>query len=105
MRDRYRIEWLEPAKENVREIVFFLIDKAPLVAIGIQEEFDKQLAILEEFPHICQENAFFTDIFDFKIKGLPYIVAYKIFPEKHTVEILAVVHERENRANPKHYRF
>lgn len=37
MRDSYRIEWLEPAKQNLRDIVFYLIDKAPLVAIGIQE--------------------------------------------------------------------
>lgn len=105
MRDKYRIDWLEPAKQDLRDIVFYLIDKAPLVAIGIQEEFEKQLAVLEEFPHISQENAYFADVFDFKIKGLPYVVVYRILSEKHSVEILAVLHERKNRANPKHYSF
>lgn len=105
MRDSYRIEWLEPAKQDLRDIVFYLIDRAPLVAIGIQEEFDSQLSILEKFPHISQENAYFDDVLDFKIIGLPYVVAYKIFPEQRTVEILAVLHERKNRADPKKYRF
>lgn len=105
MRDRYQIVWLEPAKQDLRDIVFYLIDKAPLVAIGIQEAFDSQLIILEEFPHISQENAHFDDVLDFKINGLPYIVVYKIFSESRTVEILAVLHERKNRADPKNYRF
>ena len=105
MRDSYRIVWLEPAKQDLRDIVFYLIDKAPLVAIGIQEEFDNQLRILEKFPHISQESAYFDDVLDFKINGLPYVVAYKIFPENHTIEILAVLHERKHRGNPKSYRF
>ncbi len=62
MRDSYRIEWLEPAKQDLRDIVFYLIDKAPLVAIGIQEEFDSQLSVLEKFPHISQENAYFDGV-------------------------------------------
>ena len=105
MRDSYRIEWLEPAKQDLRDIVFYLTDKAPLVAIGIQEEFDCQLSILEKFPHVSQENAYFDDVLDFKIKGLPYVVVYKIFPERRAVEILAVLHERKNRADSKNYRF
>ncbi len=105
MRDKYRIEWLEPAKQDLRDIVFYLIDKAPLVAIGIQEEFDRQLTVLEKFPHISQENLYFDDVSDFKINGLPYVVVYKVFPERRVVEILAVLHERKNRANPKNYRF
>ena len=103
MRDSYQIIWLEPAKQDLRDIVFYLIDKAPLVALGIQEEFDRQLTVLEKFPHISQENAYFEDVLDFKIKGLPYLVAYKVFPEKRTVEILAVLHERKNRADQKNY--
>jgi len=105
MRDKYQIEWLEPAKQDLRDIIFYLIGKAPLVAIGIQEEFDDQLTVLEEFPHISQENAYFDGVSDFKINGLPYVVVYKVFPERHVVEILAVLHERKNRANPKNYRF
>lgn len=105
MRDRYRIVWLEQAKQDLYDIVFYLIDKAPLVAIGIQEEFDKQLIMLEEFPCISQENVHFDDVFDFKIIGLPYVVVYKVFSESRTVEILTVLHERKNRANPKNYRF
>ena len=104
MRDSYRIVWLEPAKQDLRDIVFYLIDKAPLVAIGIQEEFDSQLSILEKFPHISQENAYVEGILDFKIKGLPYVVVYKVFPERRAVEILAVLHERKNRADSKNYR-
>src|ERR1017187_6104800 len=105
MRDSYRIEWLEPAKQELRDIVFYLIDKAPLVAIGIQEEFDSQLSVLEKFPYISQENAYFDGVLDFKIKGLPYVVVYKVSPERHAVEILAVLHERRNRADTKNYRF
>ena len=105
MRDSYRIEWLEPAKQDLRDIVFYLIDKAPLVAIGIQEEFDSQLTVLEKFPHISQENAYFDGVLDFKIKGLPYVVVYKVFPERRSVEILVVLHERRNRADSKNYRF
>ncbi len=105
MRDSYRIDWLEPAKQDLRDIVFYLIDKAPLVAIGIQEEFDSQLSVLEKFPHISQENDYFEGVLDFKIKGLPYVVVYKVFPEKRAVEILAVLHERRNRADSKNYRF
>jgi plasmid stabilization system protein ParE len=103
MRDKYHIEWLESAKQDLRDIIFYLLDKAPLAALGIPEEIENQLAILEDFPHISQENAHFEGILDFKIKGLPYIVAYKIFPDRHTVEILAVLHERQNRANPQNY--
>lgn len=105
MRDRYRIEWLESAKQDLRDIVFYLIDKAPLVAIGIQEEFDVQLGVLENFPHISQESAYFEGVFDFKIKGLPYVVAYKVFPEKRAVEILAVLFERKNRSDHHNYRY
>ena len=105
MRDSYRIEWLEPAKQDLRDIVFYLIDKAPLVAIGIQEEFDSQLSVLEKFPHISQENACFDGVLDFKIKGFPYVVVYKVSPEKRAVEILAVLHELKNRADSKSYRF
>ena len=105
MHDSYRIEWLVTAKQDLRDIVFYLVGKAPLVAIGIQEEFDNQLSVLEKFPHISQENDYFDDVFDFKIKGLPYVVAYKVFPERSTVEILAVLHERKNRADSKNYRF
>lgn len=105
MRDSYRVEWLEPAKQDLRDIVFYLIDKAPLVAIGIQEEFDSQLSILEKFPHISQENAYFDSVLDFKIKGLPYVVVYKVSTERRAVEILAVLHERKNRADSKNYRF
>lgn len=105
MRDSYQIIWLEPAKQDLRDIVFYLIDKAPLVAIGIQEEFDRQLTVLEKFPHISQENSYFDDVFDFKIKGLPYLVAYKILPKNRTVEILAVLHEQKNRADQKNYRY
>jgi plasmid stabilization system protein ParE len=103
MRDKYQIIWLEPAKQDLRDIVFYLLDKAPLVALGIQEEFNRQLKILEEFPRISQENAYFEDVFDFKINKLPYIAAYKINTETHTVEILAVLHDRKNRANKKNY--
>jgi plasmid stabilization system protein ParE len=105
MRDSYRIEWLEPGKQDLRDIVFYLIDKAPLVAIGIQEEFDSQLSVLEQFPHISQENAYFDGVLDFKIKGLPYVVVYKVSPARRTVEILAVLHERKNRADSKNYPF
>jgi len=61
--------------------------------------------VLEKFPDISQENIYFDGVSDFKINGLPYVVAYKVFPEKHVVEILAVLHERKNRANPKSYQF
>jgi plasmid stabilization system protein ParE len=105
MRDSYRIDWLEPAKQDLRDIVFYLADKAPLVAIGIQEEFDSQLSVLEKFPNISQENDYFEGVLDFKIKGLPYVVVYKVFPERRAVEILAVLHERRNRADSKNYRF
>jgi plasmid stabilization system protein ParE len=105
MRDKYKIVWVEPAKQDLRDIVFYLIDKAPLVALGIQDEFAHQLAVLEDFPNISQENAYFDGVFDFKIKGLPYIVAYKILHDSRTIEILAVLHERKNRANPKNYPF
>lgn len=104
MRDRYRIVWLEPAKQDLRDIVFYLLDKAPLVALGIQGEFDRQLVVLEEFPHISQANAYFDGVLDFKINGLPYIVVYKVVLESHIVEILSVLHERKNRADPKSYR-
>ena len=40
MRDKYRMEWLGPAKQDLRGIVFDLMDTAPLVALGVQEEFD-----------------------------------------------------------------
>ncbi len=103
MRAKYQIAWLEPAKQDLHDIIFYLLDKAPLVAIGIQEEFERQLQVLEDFPHICQENAYFPEVFDFKINGLPYVVAYKIVPEKRTVEILAVIHERRDRATPRNY--
>jgi plasmid stabilization system protein ParE len=103
MRAKYQIAWLESAKQDLRDIVFYLLDKAPLVGLGIQDEFDRQLRVLEDFPHICQENAYFPDVFDFKINGLPYVVAYKIFPEKLTVEILAVLHERRDRTVPRNY--
>lgn len=63
------------------------------------------MVILEEFPHISQENVHFRDVLDFKINGLPYVVAYKVFSESRTVEILAVLHERKNRAAPKNYQF
>ena len=105
MRDKYQITWLEPAKQDLRDIVFYSVAKAPLVALGIQDEFDRQLAILEMFPHLCQENAYFDDVYDFKMKGLPYVVAYKILPEKQVIEILAVLHERRNRAIAKNYHF
>ena len=104
MRDKYRVEWLEPAKQDLRDIVFYLLQKAPLVALGIQQEFDSQLSVLADFPHISQENAYLEGVLDFKINGLPYVVAYRIFPDRHAVEILAVLHERKNRANPKNYR-
>jgi hypothetical protein len=67
-------------------------------------KFDSQLSVLEKFPHISQENAYFDGVLDFKIKGLPYVVVYKVFPERRTVEILAVLHERKNRADSKNYR-
>lgn len=105
MRDSYQIVWLEPAKQDLRDIVFYLLDKAPLVALGIQEQFERQLAILEDFPHIAQENAYFPDVWDFKLKGLPYIAAYKILPEQCKIEIIAVLHERRNRASSKNYGF
>jgi hypothetical protein len=47
MRARHRIEWLDPAKEDVFVIVDFLIDRAPLVALGLQDVLDKQLDVLE----------------------------------------------------------
>jgi plasmid stabilization system protein ParE len=103
MRARHRIEWLDPAKEDVFVIVDFLIDRAPLVALGLQDVLDKQLDVLENWPRLGQENKYFPDVFDFKIKGLPYVVAYRLAPTGLIVEILAVVHERQNRADPKTY--
>ena len=47
MRAKHRIEWLDPAKEDVFVIVDFLIDRAPLVALGLQDVLDKQLDVLE----------------------------------------------------------
>ena len=52
MRNKYRIEWLEPAKQDLRAIIFYLFEKAPLVALGVQEEFAHQLAILADFPYL-----------------------------------------------------
>lgn len=103
MRDRFTIEWLETAQNDLREIVFYLIDKAPLLALGIQQEIEKQLMILEEFPNICQKNIYFPDVYDFKLKGLPYMISYQIFSADHKIEILAVLHERRNRALPDHF--
>jgi len=103
MRAKFRIEWLEPAKDDLRDILFYLIDKAPLVALGVQEQIESQLTILETFPNISQENAHFDGVFDFKIKGLPYVVAYKIVLATYVIEILAVIHDRRDRTDPKKY--
>jgi plasmid stabilization system protein ParE len=105
MRGKYRIEWLAPAKHDLRKIVLYLLERAPLVALGVQEQFEQQLSALQEFPHIGQKNAFIPEILDFKIKGLPYIAVYKISPKDHLVEILSILHERENRADLNNYRF
>ena len=100
---KHRIDWLEPAKEDVRLIVSFLILKAPLVALGLQDVLEKQLCILEDWPRIGQENRHFRGVYDFKIKNLPYVVAYRVSSTVPVVEILAVIHERRNRANPTTY--
>ena len=104
MSANYQIEWLEPAKDDLRDIVFYLINKVPVLALSVQEAIESQLTVLETFPHISQRNAYFDDVFDFKIKGLPYLVVYKIFPATLKIEILAVMHDRRDRSNPKNYR-
>jgi hypothetical protein len=43
------------------------------------------LTVLETFPYISQENAYFEGVFDFKIKGLPYVVAYLLKKGKHAM--------------------
>jgi plasmid stabilization system protein ParE len=96
---------MEPAKEDVLGAVLFLIDKAPLVALGLQNVLDAQLEVLEDWPRLGQANRYFPGVLDFKIKGLPYVVAYRVSPDRPVVEILALVHERQNRANPETYHF
>jgi plasmid stabilization system protein ParE len=75
------------------------------VALGIQEQFEQQLTALEEFPRICQRNIHFPEVFDFKLKGLPYIISYEMFQRKRVIEILAVSHEREDRTNADNHRY
>jgi plasmid stabilization system protein ParE len=94
-----------PAIRDLRKIVLYLLDRAPLVALGVQEEFERQLSALQDFPHIGQKNTCIPEVLDFKIKGLPYIVVYKISPRGRLVEILTVLHERADRTDINNYRF
>jgi plasmid stabilization system protein ParE len=88
-----------------KSFFLYLLEKAPLVALGVQEQLEQQLSALQEFPHIGQKNAFIPEVLDFKMKGLPYIAVYKITSKKHLVEILAVLHEREDRMDVRNDRF
>ena len=105
MRGKYRIEWLASAVHDLRKIVLYLLDRAPLVALGVQEQIEQQLNALQDFPHIAQKNAYISELLDFKIKGLPYIVVYRISRRKQLVEVLTVLHERADRSDLENYRF
>lgn len=105
MNAKHSIYWLEPAKENVRDIVDFLASKAPLVALGFQSDLDNQLKILEDWPRLAQENKYFPELRDFKLKGIRYIVAYYLPPGQNTVEIVAVIRESQDRSDHETYNF
>jgi plasmid stabilization system protein ParE len=75
-----------------------------MVALGVQEELERQLSALQDFPHLGRKNGLISELLDFKLKGLPYIVVYKISSEKQLVEILTVLHERADRSDFGNYR-
>lgn len=94
----YRVRYTPAAKEDIRELFAFLLERDIAAARRAREAIGKAIEFLERFPFSCRkaasDNPLLRElVISFGTSG--YVALFEIEDNK-TVTILAVRHQRED---------
>lgn len=94
----YRVRYTKSAKEDLKRLFQFLLDKDPQTAQRALEAITKSIDFLKDFPFACRkatpENSFLREmLITFGNSG--YVALFEI-DDHNTVTILAMRHQRED---------
>jgi len=94
----YRVRYTKAAREDVRRLYAFLLERDPEAARRARDAIAKSMEFLREFPFTCRKaepgNPFLRElVIPFGVVG--YIALFEI-EDNETVTILAIRHQRED---------
>ena len=93
-----RIEKRPEAKLDLYEIWEYVALKSPARAERIIERIDEVFALLAQNPRMGREQYHLApNVRSFSVRPYPYIVFYVPLPDREGVEIVRVLHERQDR--------
>jgi len=84
-----KLEYLAPARDDLREIITYISEDNPVAARRILDRIHQSVSILADFPLIGHETEI-AGLYKWSIPNLRYAAYYRI--EGDTVAIAGVVH-------------
>lgn len=85
--------WLEEAISDLEEIVEYVAERNPVAAPKVAAALHDAAARLGAHPHIGRQGRV-AGTREFVVSRLPYVLAYRITPER--VEVVRVIHGRRD---------
>ena len=93
-----RIEKRPEANLDLYEIWEYVALKSPASAEKIVERFDEVFELLAQNPQMGRKQSdLAANLRSFSVKHYPYIVFYVPLPDREGVEIVRVLHQRQDR--------
>ncbi len=94
----YSVAWSAKAREDLRRLYAFLLDRDEEAAVHALKALEKSVAFLEQFPFSCRkvrgEDAFLRElVVPFGSSG--YVILFRV-DDGGKVTIAAVRHQRED---------
>ena len=85
------IQWRDRARRDLRDILTYLRDRAPVAATRVQNAIERSISVLEEHPERGRGGRDPRSR-ELIVSGTPYIVAYSINRRRRLISILRILH-------------
>ena len=93
MKIRYRLK----AQLDIARIHTYLDERSARAASATIARIRAAVDYLANFPHIGHVNNRILNAYEWSVKGLPYVIAYKVNASREEIEILAIFHGAQDR--------
>jgi len=89
---RFRVKWAETALADLIEAAALVRREQPAAAQRLYAEIDRCTKLLRTHPKLGRVVPEFGNPFLRELVVVPYRVIYRMLPQQHSIEVLAVVH-------------
>ena len=89
------IIWLPTATKQRQEMIGYIADHNTQAAVKMLDEVVRQSSLLHDQPDMGRIGKRRPNTRELVIVSTPYILVYRVRPRAQRIEILAMIHERQ----------